>query len=300
VTFDAHLQSQRAVALRRARAALKKDLKTGVRHPMDVFDEGVERANQVVTGLRVDWFLRSLPAWGPTKAQRFLDELGINPRLTLGGLRVRQQVAFRRKLVSVLPDQAATPPRGSLVVVAGPTAVGKGTILRSVLAKNPDIEMSVSATTRSPRPGEVDGVDYHFVSDATFDQMIELGQLVEWALVHKQHRYGTPQAGLDQQRARGKTVILEIDLQGARQIRNRLPDALFIFIAPPSFEELTRRLSLRGTENPEEQQRRLATAIEEMAAKDEFDVVVVNDVVEKAAQKVVDLIVAHQKTQGSK
>jgi guanylate kinase len=117
---------------------------------------------------------------------------------------------------------------------------------------------------------------------------------LEWAVVHGVHRYGTPLAGIDRQQESGKTVILEIDLQGARQIRRKLPDALFVFIAPPSFDELSRRLAKRGTEDPEERSRRLQTAVEEMAAKDEFDVVVINDVVEKAAQKVVDLVVGHR------
>lgn len=293
-TFDPHVQSQRAVALRRARAALKRDIKARKIHPVDVFDQGVDRENQVVQGLRVDWFLRSLPGWGHTKAERFLADIGVNPRLTLGGLRVRQQVAFRRKLRGVVPDRPGFLPRGSLVVVAGPTAVGKGTILRNVIDNNDDIVMSVSATTRPPRPGEVDGVDYFFVDSGRFDDMIAGGELVEWAVVHGQHRYGTPSAGIDAQRDFGKTVILEIDVQGARQIRTQLPDALFVFIAPPTFEELARRLSLRGTEGPGERQRRLATAVEEMAVKDEFDVIVVNDVVEKASQKVVDLVFAHR------
>ena len=292
--FDAHAQSKRAVALRQARAQLKKDIKSGKRHPMEVFDQGIERENQVVKGLRVDWFLRSLPGWGETKAKRFLADLDINSRLTLGGLRIRQQVAFRRKLAEVVGGVAGKASAGSIVVVAGPTAVGKGTINRLIIEQHDDIDMSVSATTRPPRPGEVDGVDYHFVDDERFDQMIELGQLLEWATVHGHHRYGTPQAGVESQRDAGKTVILEIDVQGARQIRSRLPDALFIFIAPPSFDELAKRLAGRGTESAEEQMTRLATATREMAAKDEFDAVVVNDVVEKAAEKVVDLIVAHR------
>jgi len=293
--FDARAQSQRAVALRQARAQLKKDIKSGMRHPMDVFNQGVDRNNQVVTGLRVDWFLRSLPGWGKTKAHRFLADLAINPRLTLGGLRVRQQVLFRRKLAGVVGSGSNKETAGTIVVVAGPTAVGKGTINRFIVENHDDIEMSVSATTRPPRPGEVDGVDYHFVSDERFDQMINLGELLEWATVHGHHRYGTPQAGVESQRDAGKTVILEIDIQGARQIRSRLPDALFIFIAPPSFDELAKRLAGRGTESSDEQSRRLATATMELASQDEFDAVVINDVVEKAAQKVVDLIVGHRK-----
>ena len=127
--FDAVASSKKAVALRQARAALKNDIKAGVRDPLEVFELGVERENPVVQGLRVDWFLRALPAWGETKAHRFLKGLGINPRTTLGGLRVRQQVAFRRALREVLGKSRVEAPRGSLVVVAGPTAVGKNTVL---------------------------------------------------------------------------------------------------------------------------------------------------------------------------
>lgn len=292
-TFPAKTLSQRAVALRQARAQLKKDIKTGRLDPVDVFDQGVDRAHPAVTGLRVDWFLRSLPGWGTTKAQRFLDHVGVNPRLTLGGLRVRQRVAFRRHLLHVLGGGVRETRRGALVVIAGPTAVGKGTILKKVLADHPGIRMSVSATTRPPRPGEVEGLDYYFVDDNRFDQMIAHGELLEWATVHGRHRYGTPLAGIDAQREAEKTVILEIDLQGARQLRARLPDALFVFIAPPSFDELARRLTLRGTESDDEQRRRLVTAVEEMAAQEEFDGVVINDVVEKAANKVVDLVTGH-------
>jgi guanylate kinase len=293
--FDAHAQSQRATALRRARAQLKADIKSGKRDPLEVFDQGVDKENPVVAGLRVEWFLRSLPAWGPTKAHRFLEGLNINPRWSLGGLGVRQQVAFRRKLREVVhPNSPPPAERGSVVVVAGPTAVGKGTVLQRVIATNPEIEKSVSATTRPPREGEVDGVDYHFVDDDRFDQMVALGELLEWATVHGVYRYGTPLAGIEAQQESGKTVVLEIDIQGARQIRRKLPDALFVFIAPPSFDELARRLAKRGTENNEEQQRRLATAVEEMAAKEEFDVIVTNDVVEKSARKVVDLVVGHR------
>jgi guanylate kinase len=157
--FMAHEQSQKAVAVRQARARLKKDIKTGRLDPLSVFDDGVDRVDPVAQGLRVDWFLRSLPGWGTTKAERFLHQVGVNPRLTLGGLRVRQRAAFRRHLADVVGETKRLASRGSLVVVAGPTAVGKGTIMKKVLADHPSFSMSVSATTRPPRPGEIDGVD---------------------------------------------------------------------------------------------------------------------------------------------
>ena len=176
------------------------------------------------------------------------------------------------------------------MVIAGPTAVGKGTVVREVKRRIPDIEMSVSATTRPARPGETDGVDYFFVTAEEFDRMVAKDQLLEWAWVHGAHRYGTPRDPVVRQKRAGKTIFLEIDVQGARQIRARGEDALFIFIAPPSFEALAERLASRGTEDDAERQRRLATAVEELSARNEFDVVIVNDVVDQAAADIVDLL----------
>ena len=170
-----------------------------------------------------------------------------------------------------------------LVVLAGPTAVGKGTLVRALRDRNPDVWVSVSATTRTPRPGEIDGVHYHFVSEAEFDDMVAKGELLEWAVVHGVHRYGTPREPVERHLADGVPSILEIDLQGARQVKESMPDALFVFVEPPSWEELVRRLEGRGTEGSEERERRLSTARKELAAAQEFDVTVVNDELERAA-----------------
>ena len=179
-----------------------------------------------------------------------------------------------------------------LTVIAGPTAVGKGTVVREILAKHPEILLSVSVTTRKPRPGEIDGVHYFFVDDAEFDQMIENGELLEYAVVHKSHRYGTPRGQVESALAANKQIILEIDIQGARQVRHSLPDANLIFLAPPSMEELERRLLERATENPEQMEIRMNTARAEMAAIGEFDHVVVNHQVAQAADEVVELMQA--------
>ena len=179
--------------------------------------------------------------------------------------------------------------RSRLVVLAGPTAVGKGTVAACVREEHPEIWISVSATTRPPRPGEVDGLHYHFVDDAAFDRLVETGGLLEWAVVHGRHRYGTPRAAVEEQLAAGRPALLEIDLQGARQVRASMPDALMCFLAPPSFEELERRLVGRGTEDAEERERRLATARAELAAEAEFDVTIVNTDVRKACRELVDL-----------
>jgi len=176
------------------------------------------------------------------------------------------------------------------VVLAGPTAVGKGSVSADLREHHPDVLLSVSATTRAPRPGEVDGVAYHFVSDAEFDRLVADDALIEWATVHGAARYGTPRAPVDDALAAGHPVVLEIDLQGARQIRERGRDALFVFLAPPSWDELVRRQVGRGTEDAAQRERRLATARVELAAEDEFDVTIVNDDVQRAAQELVALV----------
>lgn len=177
-----------------------------------------------------------------------------------------------------------------LTVLAGPTAVGKGTVVRALREREADIWISVSATTREPRPGEIDGVHYFFVTPERFDEMIAGGELLEWAVVHGVNRYGTPRAAVESRLAEGTPVLLEIDLQGARQVRETMPDALFVFLAPPSWEELVARLVGRGTETEEERERRLETARAEIAAESEFDAVIINDTVEAAAAELERLI----------
>lgn len=180
--------------------------------------------------------------------------------------------------------------RKRLVVLAGPTAVGKGTVAAAVRTQHPEVFLSVSATTRPPRPGEVDGVHYWFVSEEEFDRMIAAGELLEWAVVHKVARYGTPRRPVEEALAAGRPAMLEIDLQGARQVRRTMPEALFVFLAPPSWDELVRRLVGRGTETPEERERRLETARVELAAESEFDVTIVNTEVHAAVAELVALM----------
>jgi guanylate kinase len=180
--------------------------------------------------------------------------------------------------------------QGRLTVLAGPTAVGKGTVAAYVRAHHPEVWISVSATTRRPRPGEVHGRHYWFVSDEEFDRLVADDELLEWAVVHKAARYGTPRRPVEEALRDGRPALLEIDLQGARQVRSRMPDALFVFLKPPSWEELVRRLVGRGTETEEERARRLQTARSELAAESEFDVTVVNTEVHAAAEELVALM----------
>lgn len=187
-----------------------------------------------------------------------------------------------------MPEAARRP--GTVTVVSGPTAVGKGTVCARLRDLRPDVWLSVSATTRPPRPGEVDGVHYHFIDDAEFDRLVETGQMLEWAVVHKVARYGTPRGPVADAVRDGRDVILEIDLQGARQVAKSWPDAVLVFLMPPSWEEMERRLVGRGTENAAERARRLETAREELSAVDEFDHVVVNDTVGQAVADLIDLM----------
>lgn len=173
-----------------------------------------------------------------------------------------------------------------LHVLSGPSGVGKGTVVAAVRRRHPDVFLSVSVTTRPRRPGEVEGVHYHFAEAAEFERMVRAGELLEHA-TYAGNRYGTPRAPVDAQLASGAPALLEIELQGARQVRRAMPEAHLVFLAPPSWEELVRRLTGRGTESPEVVAARLALARQELAAEAEFDEVVVNDDVELAADRLV-------------
>jgi guanylate kinase len=282
---------QAAVAARRARAEVKRQVASRERRALEVAeaawngDPGSAEAT-----LRVSELLRSIPTLGPTRSERVMAQLGIAASKRVGGLGVRQRAELRDYLVDRESHGASSRRRSRLVVLAGPTAVGKGTVSRHIRETYPNVLLSVSATTRPARPGEIDGEHYYFVSDTEFDRMIERGQFLEWATVHNAYRYGTPRPPIDRALATGRSVLLEIDLQGARAVKAAMPEALLVFLLPPTWDELVRRLIGRGTESPDEQTRRLETARVELAAQDEFDVKVVNSEVGQAAREVVELL----------
>lgn len=195
--------------------------------------------------------------------------------------------------VSTVSDSDASPSRrGRLIVLSGPSGVGKSSVVRVVRRTLPELWFSVSVTTRAPRPGEVDGEDYHFVTADEFDRMVEAEELLEWASVHGGlHRSGTPAAPVEEALERGHPVLLELDLAGARAVRVSKPEALLVFMAPPSWEDLVQRLTSRATEESDATERRLQTARVELAAQNEFDTVIVNADVDHSCDELVSLLV---------
>lgn len=182
--------------------------------------------------------------------------------------------------------------KGNLFIISGPSGAGKGTLVAAITRMVPDLWLSLSVTTRAPRSGERDGVQYRFVSADEFTRLSESGALLEWAEVHGQC-YGTPKDAVDEMMAKGYQVILEIDPQGAFKVKDRIPESVLIFIAPPSFDELARRLSGRGSETEAQVERRLETARQELGLVGEYDHVVINDDVSRAASELAAIIESH-------
>lgn len=282
--------SRRAIAARRARAALKRDVSTRVITPQELLRRALADPASPAGTMRVTDFLTSIPAIGAGKRDRILAQLAISPVKRLGGLGARQRHDLAAFLQARMPEPEPRAGRSRLIVLAGPTAVGKGTVAARIAADHPEIRLSVSATTRPPRPGEVDGEHYLFVDDAGFDALVASGTLLEYATVHNSHRYGTPRGPVEEVLAAGGTVLLEIDLQGARQVRAAAPASTLVFLLPPSWDELVHRLVGRGTESPADQAGRLRTAKRELAAQREFDYRIVNDDVARAAAEVAALV----------
>lgn len=183
----------------------------------------------------------------------------------------------------------------TLLVLVGPAGVGKGTVVAEILREHPQFMLSVSATTRAPRLGEEDGKHYHFISKAEFERLIAAGELLEWAQVHGDNYYGTLRSELERAEQKGKTLILEIDLQGARQVATKHVDQLQVFLLPPGWDELERRLRSRGTETEEQIQTRLSTARNELAAAGEFSHQIVNSSVQETAAMIVELVQKHER-----
>ena len=269
----------KAVLARRERAAVKAALSAGSIGIFEVINDGRESIQR----MRVSELLDAAPGIGSRRTYTLMSKAGISESRRIGGLGAHQLEKLRSEMI--LNKVPVNP--GALIVMSGPGGVGKSTIT-SYLRNHPSIWVSISVTTREPRENERDGHDYQFVTEDKFDQLIAQNQLLEWA-EFAGARYATPREAVTKALNLGKHVLLEIEIAGARQIRKADPNALLVFISPPSWEELVERLTSRGTDSPERRAARLALAEEEMACVDEFDEVLVNHQVEEVAQALLSL-----------
>jgi guanylate kinase len=266
---------------RRSRSDIKEQVRSGQLKLLQVIE--LAATNQAISKMRVSELLESIPGFGKVRVAAILDRLGISGTRRIQGLGVLQLQKLKKEFT---PPTGAIRP-GKLIVLSGPGGVGKSTITKA-LADHPDFWVSVSATTRTPRSGERDGVDYFYISNEEFDRRISNNEFLEWA-EFAGSKYGTPASAVKEKLQQGLNVILEIEIDGARQVRKSSPDAKLVFIAPPSWEELVKRLEGRGTDSQERRAERLALAQEEMAAQNEFDYVVVNDQLERVIAQLVSL-----------
>lgn len=266
---------------RKSRADIKEQIRSGQLKVLQVIE--LAATNEAVAKMRISELFEAIPGIGKVRAQSILDRLEISAGRRIQGLGVLQLQRLRREFAT--PTGAIRP--GKLFVLSGPGGVGKSTISKA-LADHPEFWVSISATTRTPRVGELDGVDYHYISNEEFERRIAEREFLEWA-EFAGSRYGTPAAQVATKLAAGLNVVLEIEIDGARQVRKNSPDAKLIFIAPPSWEELVKRLEGRGTDSDERRAERLALAQEEMAAQSEFDYVLVNDQLDRVIAELVSL-----------
>jgi guanylate kinase len=266
---------------RRSRSDIKEQVRSGQLKVLQVIE--LAATNQAISKMRVAELLESIPGFGKVRVAAILDRLGISGTRRIQGLGVLQLQKLKKEFT---PPTGAIRP-GKLIVLSGPGGVGKSTITKA-LADHPDFWVSVSATTRTPRSGERDGVDYFYISNEEFDRRISNNEFLEWA-EFAGSKYGTPASAVKEKLQQGLNVILEIEIDGARQVRKSSPDAKLVFISPPSWEELVKRLEGRGTDSEERRAERLALAQEEMAAQNEFDYVVVNDQLERVIAQLVSL-----------
>jgi len=262
----------------RARADIKAKVKLGQMGISDVLI--LAKSDSAIAKMRVSELLESLPGVGRIRAAAIMERLAISSPRRIQGLGIHQ----RAELISEFKPIGH---RGRLLVLSGPGGVGKSTVASRLREASDKFWVSVSATTRTPRHNEKHGVDYFFLDEAEFDAKIEEDDFLEWAQFAGA-RYGTPREGVERALSEGKNVLLEIEIEGARQVRAHSQEAVLVFLEPPSWEDLVSRLEGRGSDSPERRSHRLELAASELAAAKEFDVVIVNDHVEK----VVDALVA--------
>lgn len=271
----------KAAASRKRRSEVKIKIKSG-EFSVDTILE-MAKTDDAVAKMRVKELLESLSGVGKVRAQSLMERLDISPTRRIQGLGRLQIRQLREEFMKL--DHAIKP--GKLLVLSGPGGVGKSTVAKR-LREAGDFWVSVSATTRSPRDNEVDGKDYFFVSEEEFTRMVKADEFLEWA-EFAGNRYGTPQESVEQALLLGKNVLLEIEIEGAKQVKAHLPQSVLVFLEPPTWEELVARLEGRGTDSPERRAERLKLAQEELAVASFFDVVLINDQVETVVEKLIEL-----------
>jgi guanylate kinase len=270
---------EKAIKARQERAKVKELITKGDIFFFDLFND--ERKS--VKRMKMIDLLTAVPGIGKTRAELIIGRSGISPSRRIGGVGKRQLDLLRQEFL--LMKNSRRP--GKLLVVSGPSGVGKSTITNQ-LRGDDRFWVSISVTTRKRRSGETNGVDYHFVSDEVFEKMIENNEFLEWANFAGA-KYGTPRMAVAEALSLGKNVILEIELNGARQVRKNSQEAVLVFIEPPSWEELKMRLTNRGTESEQSTQARLERAKEELSAATEFDHVLINHQVDQSVAELVSL-----------